>query len=100
MRKLAATKDPVMSSVIQPPSGNFIHTVTQRIDAVRKKPRPLIARPDFQFPSDPRSFHQCRHIPNCDRLKVRKTLMEYMMTRYRTEPPVMKSIRNAIPPMK
>src|SRR4030042_2738263 len=100
MMNAAAQNDPVISRVIQPPSGNFIQRVPQRIDAVRRKPSPLIANPDFHFPDDARSSHQCRHIPNCDRLKVRKTLIEYMMTRYRTEPPVMKSIRNAIPPMK
>ena len=50
---------------------------------------PFIARPNFHFFSVPRSFHQCRIIPNWEREKVRKTLMEYMMTRYRTEPPEM-----------
>src|SRR5512141_2556169 len=100
MKNAAAMNDPVISRVIQPPSGNFIQTVTQRIDAVRRKPIPFIARPDFHFPAEARSCHQCRHIPNCEKLKVRKTLIEYMLTRYRTEPPVMKSIRNPIPPMK
>ena len=100
MKKLAATKVPVISSVIQPPSGNFMITVTHRIDAVRTKPMPLTASPCFHRFSVFRSFHQCSTMPNCDMLKVRNTLIEYMMTRYRTEPPVMNSIRNAIPPMK
>ena len=75
-----------MRSVTHPPSGNLNQTVRQRTEDVSRNPVPFIARPNFHFFSVPLSFHQCRTIPNCERVKVRNTLIEYMMTRYLTDP--------------
>src|SRR5512140_3126710 len=89
-----------MRSVTQPPSGNLNQTVRQRTEDVSRNPVPFIASPNFHRFSVPRSFHQCRTIPNWEREKVRKTLIEYMLTRYLTDPPEMYSMRSAMPPMK
>src|SRR4030067_76317 len=91
--------DPVMSSVTQPPSGNLIHTVRHRIEAVSRNPTPFIPSPNSHPCASWRSFHQCTHIPNWEREKVMNTLMEYMMMRYFTDPPGMYSISHAIPPL-
>src|SRR4030042_6069118 len=93
-------KVPVIRRVTQPPSGNLIHIVQQRIEAVRRNPKPLIPDRCRHPLTLSRSFHQWTHIANWERVKVRNTLIEYMTTRYLTDPPVRKSMRNAIPPMK
>ena len=78
-----------MRSVTHPPAANLNQTVTQRTVPVSRKPTPFMAIPNFHFASVFRSFHQCRIMPNWEREKVRKTLMEYMITRYWTDPPEM-----------
>src|SRR5659263_262216 len=82
MARLPATNRPVMRSVTHPPPANLNQTVTQRTVPVSRNPTPFIAIPNFHFAAVFRSFHQCRTMPNWEREKVRKTLMEYMMTRY------------------
>ncbi len=77
-----------MRTVTQPPSRNFIITVATRSVAVRERPRPLTARWRFHSGSPALTFHQWTHMPSCERLNVRKTLIEYMTTITSMEPPV------------
>src|SRR4030067_728029 len=80
-------KVPVIGRVPRPRSGNLIHTVTQRIEAVRRNPNPLIPNLCLHPFTLRWSFHQWTHIPNCEWVKVNNTLIEYMTTRYLTALP-------------
>ena len=82
-----------MTRVTHPPSGNLVQIVRQRMVAVSRNPTPFTQRPCFHRCAVPRSCHQWMHIPNWEREKVMNTLIEYMITRYFTDPPVIYSIR-------
>ena len=72
------------TSVSQAPWKNFITMVVIRIAAEIARPVPFRMSRESQPRSDARTCHQCRTIPSCERLKVTKTLMLYMSTRWVT----------------
>ena len=71
----------VMKRVSQPPTGNFSMVVMTRTVAQTVKPVKWTGRCFFQWGSVLRFLMKNRDMPVSERVKVKKTLIEYMTTR-------------------
>ena len=76
MARATSTSNPVTTSVTQPPSLNLMTLSEIRMKKQMTKPMPLIEIFFFHACKVERCCHQWRTMPNWERVKVMKTLME------------------------
>ena len=75
MYRQRATNAVVTTTVTQPPAPNFRNVVATRMLEVSARPMPFTARRFAHAGSVARSCHQCTHIPSCESVNVKNTLM-------------------------
>src|SRR5579863_7950884 len=68
-------KNGTNKTIIQAPSINLLSIITSKADVVAIKPNKFTI--DFQYQPSLFNFHQCRTIPNWDKLNAKNTPTAY-----------------------